>query len=490
MNVTSGSDFPHGKVLDCDVVVVGSGGGGAPAAYELASAGLDVIVLEAGPHIRPEDFTQRELDTLTRVYVDKGGQGPSDGSINVLQGSCIGGSTVINAEVCFRTPDYVLEEWARAHHIPDMSPSEMAPVFEDVERMINVTVNEGRYIESGRMQMIGLDKLGLDPKPVSRNVKDCRGCPYCFFGCAYGCKQSMDQSYLPAAADKGARIICDAKVVELHRVRGGVGGVIAKTPAGSLHVEAKATVLACGAIQTPLVLLDHGLGGEQVGRNLALHPVLFVSGWFDEKVPEPRSGMLSVYSDAHEKDGVLFEFGAGSLAFAAPGSPGFGVEHKRKLADIGGVWGGGGIMRDAGMPGRVRRDRKGVKKVDYKLDDDGKRKARFIMRRAAEVYFAGGAKEVSFPITPPRSVTSVDDLGWIESFPAGPADISFVSYHPQGTARLGVVTDYDGQVRGASNLYVMDTSLFPSPTGVNTQVPVMATATVLSRKLAARLMYD
>jgi len=487
MEVLPGGGFPHGKVLDCDVVVVGSGGGGAPAAYELSAAGLDVIVLEAGPYIRPEEFTQRELDTLKKVYVDMGGQGPADGSINVLQGCCIGGSTVINGEVCFRIPDYVLEEWKRLHHVPDMSPSDMAPVFEHVERMINVTVNAGKFLESGRMQSQGLAKLGLEAKPVSRNVKDCRGCPYCFFGCAYGCKQSMDQSYLPAAADKGARIISDARVVEFHRVGGSVGGVIAKTSAGSLHVEARATVLACGAIATPLMLIDHGLGAEQVGRNLALHPVLVVSGWFDEQVPEQRAGLISMYSDAYEKDGILLEFAAGSLPFAAPGSPGFGVEHKRKLADIGGLWSGGGILRDTGMPGRVRRDRKGGKKVDYKLDEDGKRKARLIMRRSAEIYLAAGANEVTFPITPPRAVTTTDDLGWIESFPVGPADISFVSYHPQGTARLGVVTDYDGQVRGANNLYVMDTSLFPSPVGVNTQVPVMAVATVLSRKLAGRL---
>ncbi len=65
--------------------------------------------------------------------------------------------------------------------------------------------------------------------------------------------------------------------------------------------------------------------------------------------------------------------------------------------------------------------------------------------------------------------TSTADLRKLDGIGLGPADISFVSYHPQGTARLGRVTDFDGAVRGARDLYIMDASLFPSPVGVNTQ---------------------
>jgi choline dehydrogenase-like flavoprotein len=485
--IISGATLGPNEALDCDVVVVGSGGGGAPAVYELASAGLDVVCLEAGPHIEPEQFNQRELDTIRRVYVDGGGQGPADGSLQLLQGRCIGGSTVVNGEVCFRTPDFVLEEWAGEFAVGGMSPGEMKPIFEHVEKMINVTVNEGRYLDAGRVQSEGLRKLGVEPKPIARNVKDCKGCCYCFFGCAYGCKQSMDQSYLPAALAKKARIICDAEVSRIMVSAGETRGVVADTPAGSLMVRSRAVVLACGAIATPLLLLDHKLGGDQVGRNLAVHPVAFASGIYAEAKPTHVSTMLAVYSDAWVDEGYLIEMGSGSGAFIAQGAPGFGRAHKELARLSQKVWAGGSVTRDRTAPGRVRRDRKGRKVIDYKLDGPTRERVRAGMKRSAEIHFAGGADKVYLPFTEPVILETADEIRRLDDIRLGPADVTLVSYHPQGTARLGTVTDNDGQVNGARSLYVMDTSLFPTPVGVNPQVSVMAVATMLARRLARRL---
>lgn len=160
-----------------DVVVVGSGAGGAAAAYELANAGLEVTVLEAGPQVRPEEFTQREMDTIKRLYVDQGAQGPADGLIAILQGRMLGGSTVINGEVCFRIPDFILESWAAEHGVRGLSPAEMTNAFETVERMIHATPNDGRYLGSGKRFAAGFSKLGIEDKPVveaSRTARTAR----------------------------------------------------------------------------------------------------------------------------------------------------------------------------------------------------------------------------------------------------------------------------------------------------------------------------
>ena len=483
----SGRTVRGTETLRADVVVVGSGAGGASAAYELANAGLDVVVLEAGPSVRPEEFTQRQMDTVKRFYVDQGAQGPADGSIRVLQGRMVGGSTVINGEVCFRIPDAVLDEWAKEHGVRGLSPDEMRPAFETVERMIHATPNAGRHLAGGRRLGEGLAKLGIEPKPVARSVKDCRGCCYCFAGCAYGCKQSTDQSYLPAAFEKGAALVSDARVEKIVFDGDRAVGVFARTAEGALDVKARAVVLACGTIETPLMLLDHELGGRDVGKHLALHPVLAVGGLYDDEDDSYRSALIGTYTDAFVGDGYLLELATGAPPSLAPLAGGFGRHHKEIVRDVGKASIAGAIIRDDGSLGRVRRGRGGAKVIDYALDARTKEKARRAMRKLIEIAFASGAKRVALPLTIPFEPTSVDDLRKLDSLALGPADIAFFSYHPQGTARLGTVTDFDGAVRGVRELYVMDASLFPTPVGVNTQEPVMGVATVLARRLAGRM---
>ncbi len=483
----SGRTVRGTETLRADVVVVGSGAGGASAAYELASAGLDVLVLEAGPSVRPEEFTQRQVDTVKRFYVDQGAQGPADGSVRVLQGRMVGGSTVVNGEVCFRIPDAVLDEWAKEYGVRGLSPDEMRPSFETVERMIHATPNAGRHLAAGRRFGEGLVKLGIEPKPVARSVKDCRGCCYCFAGCAYGCKQSTDQSYLPAAFEKGAALVSDARVEKLVFDGDRATGVFARTAEGALDVKARAVVLACGTIETPLMLLDHRLGGRDVGKHLALHPVLAVAGLYEDEDETYRSALIATYTDAFVGDGYLLELATGAPPSLAPIVGGFGRHHKEIARGIGKASIAGAIIRDDGSLGRVRRGRGGAKVIDYALDSRTKEKVRRAMRTLLEIAFASGAKKVALPLTIPFEPTSVDDLGKLDSLALGPADIAFFSYHPQGTARLGTVTDFDGAVRGVRDLYVMDASLFPTPVGVNTQEPVMGVATVLARRLAGRM---
>ena len=486
--VRSGRSVRGTERSKADVVVVGSGAGGAAAAYELASAGLEVTVLEAGPQVKAEDFTQREMDAIKRLYVDQGAQGPADGSVSILQGRMVGGSTVINGEVCFRIPDFVLEAWAREHGARGLSPDEMKGAFEAVERMIHATPNQGRSLLGGKRYAGGFSKLGIGLKPLVRNVKDCHDCCYCFFGCAYGCKQSTERSYLPAAMEKGATVVSDARVEKIVFEGARAAGVVARTPEGSLEVTARAVVLACGAIETPLMLIDHKLGGPAVGRHLALHPVVSVLGWYDDEQTEYRNAMLSQYSDDFARDGFVIELFGASPAFLAPFVPGFGASHKRGALDLGRASSGAAIIRDDGALGRVRRGRKGDKVIDYALDAQGRERVRRALKTLSEIALASGAHKVSLSaLTRPTEATAMADLRKLDDIALGPADVSFVSYHPQGTARLGVVTDFDGAVRGVRDLYVMDASLFPSPVGVNTQVPVMGVATTLSRRLADRL---
>ena len=102
LRITEPSQVPSsGLSLSADVVIVGSGASGAVMAYELSRSGAKVVVLEAGPYIPSSEFTEQTRVSIETLYQDAGNQTNVTGDLAVLQGSCVGGSTVVNAAVCF-----------------------------------------------------------------------------------------------------------------------------------------------------------------------------------------------------------------------------------------------------------------------------------------------------------------------------------------------------------------------------------------------------
>ena len=97
--------------LHADVAIVGSGAAGAILAYELADRGRDVVVLERGPHVDPSEFTEDEKIQISTLYGDGALQLSKDFRFSVLQGMCVGGSTVVNNAVCFDLPERVFKRW-------------------------------------------------------------------------------------------------------------------------------------------------------------------------------------------------------------------------------------------------------------------------------------------------------------------------------------------------------------------------------------------
>src|SRR6516164_10260906 len=125
--VTTGADVSGDVSVDCDVVIVGSGAGGATIAAELAEAGVDVVVIEEGGYHPTESFTADSMRALRTLYRDGGG-GMALGRPSVLfaEGRCVGGSTVVNGGMSWRTPARVLERWS-ADGVLGLGEQEMDP---------------------------------------------------------------------------------------------------------------------------------------------------------------------------------------------------------------------------------------------------------------------------------------------------------------------------------------------------------------------------
>jgi choline dehydrogenase-like flavoprotein len=492
---------------DCDVVVVGSGAGGAVAAAVLAEAGLDVVVLEAGQYLDRESYPKDPLEAIESLYRDNGltvAEGRP--AIPVPIGRAVGGTTVINSGTCFRAPEHVLRSWSEEFGI-DWA-TRLDPDYAEAEEMLHVApVDVERMGRNGQLVMEGAAAIGASGGPIARNAGRCVNCSSCPAGCRLDAKRAMHVSYLPRAVAAGARVRAGVEAGRLIREDGrvtGVRGRIARSPlpdgagprgaavrAGEdFEVRARSVVLAGGAVGTPEILLRNGLGGRQVGRNLHIHPAAWIGGLFDEEVRGWDGVMQSYYVDEWHEMGLLMEATFTPLAFGAQWLPGVGREHAERVLAYDRLGSNGVHLSDASS-GRVRIAGDGSTRVTYRLTRDDARRLVFGIARAAEIFFAAGASEVysqirGMPVIRPGRV------GDIEAADPSPSALRLEAFHPMGTARMAAdpalgVTGPDGAVHGVDGLYVADASLFPTSLGVNPMMTISAMSAHVARGLAAKL---
>jgi choline dehydrogenase-like flavoprotein len=504
--VTHYPDISDGTRDAADVVVVGTGAGGAVAAYELASAGLSVVMVEEGGPFSREDFTGRPvLERLDRAYRDHGLTFTTGNvTISLPMGKAVGGTTVVNSGTCFRAPDWILEKWGREYAVKDTDPETMAPYFAQAEEILGVMpVPEEVLGKNGEMLRRGAETLGWSSGPIPRNIRGCHGSGECAFGCPRDAKQSMQLSYLPMAVEAGARIFahCRVRRVRHDGIRATGVEVAILDPEtgrerGTLEVKAGTVVVAAGAVYTPLLLQQSGLGGisRQLGRNLRIHPGAGAMAMFDEELRAWRGTMQSYHVDERlQSDGIILEatMPPPGISYSAGALPFYGQKLVQHVVDYPRMASVGMMVSDR-TSGRVFRRPDGRPLMYYNMGKDETRRMTEAIKMAGELYFAAGAREF-YPILRGHPVMhSADEVRQIDPAKVRAGDLKLSAYHPMGTARMGAdprraVVDSHGRSFACENLYVCDTSLFPSSTAVNPQLTLMATAHRIGRRLADRL---
>jgi choline dehydrogenase-like flavoprotein len=489
---------PVGDEEECDVVIVGSGAGGAVAAATLAEAGLDVVVLEAGAAFDRESYPTDPLEAIARLYRD-GGLTIAEGrpSIPVPVGRAVGGTTVVNSGTCFRAPAAVLEDWRERFGIG--WATDLDGAFAAAEDLLRVSpVDPERMGRNGQLAMEGAAALGASGGSISRNAGSCVQCSTCPLGCEIDAKRGMHVSYLPRAVAAGARlrtgVTVERVLVEGRRAVGVRGWRLPPTPREKVAsggrrpytVRARvATIVAGGALGTPELLLRSGLGGRAVGRHLHIHPACWVGARYEEEVRGWDGVMQSYYIDQWDPQRLLLEATFTPLAFGGAWLPGAGTDHQRSLLDFGHV-GSIGVHLSDESSGRVGLAGEGSLRVRYELTQADADRLTFGIARAAEVHFAAGASEV-YPNIPRAGVLTPSKLPDFESTRFKPAELRLEAFHPMGTARISPegdgVCSPDGAVHGVTDLYVADASLFPTSLGVNPMMTIIAFANRIATEL-------
>jgi glycine/D-amino acid oxidase-like deaminating enzyme len=265
--------------LETEVLVIGSGAGGAVTAAILARAGRRVVVVEEGPWVDPDALEPFSLEEMVAKYRHRGlSAALGSPTIAFAEGRCVGGSTEINSGLWHRLPPYLADEWRRRYRIEEFSPETLDRYAETVERELSVSRVPGAPPPSSAVLERGATKLGW------RNVEFSRVFRYDTNG--RGVKQTMTRTLVPSAIDAGASLIADCRVSRL-LTRGGrvIGARCRRRHAGGaveqLTIRAEHVFVCGGAIQTPALLQRSGVRGG-VGAGLKLHPTIKIAARFPQ----------------------------------------------------------------------------------------------------------------------------------------------------------------------------------------------------------------
>jgi choline dehydrogenase-like flavoprotein len=493
--------------LECDVVIVGSGAGGGAAAGVLATAGIDVIVIEAGDYYDDQDFDGSEIGAISRFYMGAPAA-THDQSVSLIAGSCLGGGTVVNYTTSFRTPDEVRAEWT-SHGVPAFTSDEYTASLDAVTERLGV--NQEYNDPSTREQKLrdGCLALGWHIDAMPRGVRGCaqgRECGYCGLGCRVGAKQSVVKTWLADAAGAGARLVTRANVDRVLIEAGAARGVVGRTADGhEFTVRARAVVVACGAIHTPALLRRSGLQNPNIGKHLKLHPATAVFGIFEEELKPWEGVMQALYSDQlrdlDDGYGLKFETAANHPHLYIQFAPWRGSrDHLGLMQALPNSVPIGVLLRDRDG-GEVRVGRDGQPVVRYRLSAFDAGHLRAGIEGAAQILEAAGARRifsshakwVAYDIDGTGAARRQRFMAEADAAGYGPGQVILGSFHIMASARMGgspatSACDPTGQTWDVRDLYVMDGSSFPTASGVNPQISIQAIAHMNARALAARLV--
>jgi choline dehydrogenase-like flavoprotein len=472
---------PQWRGAAADVVIVGSGAGGAVVAKVLAEAGLDVVVLEEGRRHTAAEFRNRStFDRFRELYRDSGASVALGLPPVVMPvGRGVGGTTLVNSGTCFRTPDKVLRHWQSEWGVPT---GQFPALLDAVESMLQVARQPLDVLgRNGFLALAGAQQLGWEAFPLQRNAPGCAGSCQCAVGCPRNAKNGVHLNALPDACAAGARIVTQARVSRVITTRGRAEGVLVRRPEGTSFVlRASLVVIAAGATETPPLLRRSGLDHPGLGRGMAVHPATTVAGRFAE--PVPRGVLQSVGIDRFHDEGILIEATTGPAGLTTFPLPGTGQELRREMAGRDHLGFMGAMIADA-PSGRVLGRHRAIPTYQLATADAGK--LRRAMVEMGRLLFAAGASEVLTGLVKHPRARTVQELADIVG--ATPATaLRLAAFHPTGTARMGAdgqraPVDVTGRLRGIQRVYIADASCLPSCPEVNPQLSIMAMALAIAQ---------
>lgn len=495
------------KVLETHYLIIGSGSGGGVIASELSSRNKDTLIVEKGPFKMPMHMNHNEEDMHSALYEQQGMLNTINGGMTILAGSCFGGGTTVNWAGSFRTPDYILEEWAKNFKNPHFIDPKYQAGFDVVEKKINVQKKINKHNPQNELLWKAGIESNLNPEVVPRNVKindqlndhwQWHGQGYSSLGNSFRIKQSTAVSYLEGASQRGLKVLCDTQIIKLIIDKGKVVGAIGKHKDGhEIIIHALCVILAAGAIHSPAILLRSNLRHSQLGKNLFLHPTVVSSAIYNQKINAWFGPMMSTviddYTHINKNHGFKIE--------TAPFHPGFAsvvvpyknsIEFKTDMLSLSHMAHFVALVRDK-YGGKIKVNAQGRAIIKYSIHSHDLKTIQKGTQAIIKLHHKAGALKIFHPnqladALIPSKQNQEDYFNTNKSISWKPNQFKVGSAHQMGTCRMSGdrskgITKPSGESWLAGGLYIADASLFPTASGVNPMLSIQALAYHISKNI-------
>lgn len=424
------------EMIKSDILIVGSGVGGATVARELAIRGHKVTILERGKHHK---FGTKIMRTgfYSNVNSVKGTQ--------ILRTFMVGGGSMVTLANGIRALQNELKTLG----------INLENEFEEVEKELGVTSLPERFVgKRTRRLKEASEELGYNVKPMPKFIdfSKCRGCGMCLLGCRYGAKWTAE-NYLGEAQRLGARLVTETSVDEVLHSDAEVKGVRVRGLHEVSEIDAENIVLAAGGIGTPLILLRSGL--ENAGSHFFTDPFVSTIGLVEESGSENEMSMATIIDEFREQYGFIispvYELILTKLSYPSFFKKLFAFRRRPTLSLM-------TKITDDGV-GRVEIDGTILKSL---TENDCKKLAKG-EEISREILVQAGASSKSFHTTKVQAA------------------------HPGGTAGIGRVVNTDQETE-ISRLFVSDASVLPEAPGLPPVLTIIALSKRFSKKFASEYL--
>jgi choline dehydrogenase-like flavoprotein len=469
------------QILECDVLIIGSGAGGATLSDALTKAGRDVLMLEEGPDI-PVSEQPSVSEGIRRMW-RYGGLTAALGAppVSYAEGCCVGGGTEVNSAIMQRAPDALLTAWASRYRINDYGPEQLAPYYEEAETLINACATPPPHFAATTLLRNGAHALAWQVTDLKRAQKDGPGIDLRRVDQIRGGKQTMRATALPAALARGMRLVPDCRVQRL-AVRNALVTKVFATARNSrgggrhLTIYPQYVFVCAGAVHGP-ALLQRSSIRRQVGKTLRMHPTIKAHALFDSDVQAEQSPLPLCAITEFMPDQRL----GGSMNF--PGYLAMSLaedwqrrkwlwQHRTRIGMYYAMTRGeacGSVVSMLGLKEPL---------VFYQVTPRDRENLRQGLLHLTEALFAAGARFVGPSIYGHAGWHSFDEarrsLSQVLAKEANLVSLHLMSSCPIGEDRTRCAVNSTGRLFGISNLYVADASQIPEAPGTNPQLTVMA----------------